>query len=87
MDVNRTMAYGRFRMRDSDVPTDIPKLTALLAGADHVDVKTIESDATLREFVAGAFGGEISAGGGLGHASDGLSGLRHRSDPGRSGRY
>ena len=36
--------------------TDLPELSCLLTGADHVDVKTTESRVTLREFVAGALG-------------------------------
>lgn len=36
--------------------TDFPELRSLLAGADHVDVKTAEAAVTLREFVAGALG-------------------------------
>ncbi|MEU1076115.1 MULTISPECIES: DUF2867 domain-containing protein [unclassified Streptomyces] len=31
-----------------------PELASILSGADHVDVKRTESEATLREFVAGA---------------------------------
>jgi hypothetical protein len=37
----------------SDV-TAPPNLERLLSGADHVDVKSIESDLSLREFIAGA---------------------------------
>ncbi|MFI8770407.1 DUF2867 domain-containing protein [Streptomyces sp. NPDC053792] len=33
-----------------------PELASVLSGADHIDVKTAESAATLREFVAGAMG-------------------------------
>jgi Protein of unknown function (DUF2867) len=33
-----------------------PELNPLLAGADHVDVKITEANATLREFVSGALG-------------------------------
>lgn len=33
---------------------DLPELRSLLAGADHVDVKSAEGGVTLREFVAGA---------------------------------
>ncbi|MBO2447526.1 DUF2867 domain-containing protein [Actinomadura barringtoniae] len=33
---------------------DVPELRPFLDGADHVDVKTVESTATLREFVAAA---------------------------------
>lgn len=36
--------------------TVAPELSHLLSGADHVDVKTAESDVTLREFVAAALG-------------------------------
>jgi hypothetical protein len=36
--------------------TDAPELESLLAGADHVDVKTVESDLSLREFIAVAIG-------------------------------
>lgn len=32
----------------------IPELADLLSGADHIDAKTAESQASLREFVAGA---------------------------------
>jgi hypothetical protein len=32
----------------------VPELTSLLSDADHIDVKTVESAATLREFIAGA---------------------------------
>ncbi|MEV8635483.1 DUF2867 domain-containing protein [Streptosporangium sp. NPDC051023] len=32
---------------------DLPKLRALATGADHVDVKTVEGDLTLREFLHG----------------------------------
>jgi uncharacterized protein DUF2867 len=32
----------------------IPELADTLSGADHIDVKTAESEASLREFVAGA---------------------------------
>lgn len=35
-----------------------PELTSLLSGADHIDVKTAESDASLREFVAGTLSWE-----------------------------
>jgi hypothetical protein len=39
------------------LPTiEAPELNPLLAGADHVDVKSTEVDATLREFVSGALG-------------------------------
>jgi hypothetical protein len=34
----------------------VPELAALLADADHIDVRGTESEATLREFVAGAIG-------------------------------
>ncbi|TDD84778.1 DUF2867 domain-containing protein [Actinomadura darangshiensis] len=34
----------------------VPELAGLLAGADHVGVRTVESEATLREFTAGAMG-------------------------------
>ncbi|WP_248958834.1 DUF2867 domain-containing protein [Sphaerisporangium perillae] len=34
----------------------VPELRALLSGADHVDVKTAESTASLRQFVARAMG-------------------------------
>ena len=33
-----------------------PELNPLLAGADHVDVKSTEADLTLREFVSSALG-------------------------------
>ena len=35
---------------------DAPELNPLLTGADHVDVRSTESDVTLREFVSGAIG-------------------------------
>lgn len=35
---------------------DLPELRSLLAGADHVDVKSAEAGGTLREFVSGALG-------------------------------
>lgn len=39
------------------IPTiEAPELSPLFAGADHVDVKTVEADVTLREFVSGAMG-------------------------------
>ena len=38
---------GRFR-------SEIPELAAVLDGADHVDVKSVESEMGLREFVAAA---------------------------------
>ena len=34
--------------------SDIPELAAVLDGADHVDVKSVESELPLREFVAAA---------------------------------
>lgn len=34
---------------------DVPGLPALLKQANHVDVKTVESEASLREFLAGMF--------------------------------
>jgi len=49
-------------MTTDDLPTDIPALTAVLDGADHVDVKTVEqagdngTGPSLREFVAGSLG-------------------------------
>ena len=50
-------------MANDDLPTDIPALAAVLAGADHVDVKTADvsvdgaaSGPSLREFAAGALG-------------------------------
>ncbi len=48
-------------MADDDLSTEIPVLTAVLVGADHVDVKTAQAyvggdnaGPSLREFVAGA---------------------------------
>lgn len=36
--------------------TEVPELAAVLDGASHVDVKSVESELALREFVAGALG-------------------------------
>lgn len=36
-----------------EVIAAIPELTAILAGADHVDIKTVEGEIGLREFIAG----------------------------------
>lgn len=33
----------------------VPKLQPFLANADHIDVKVVEGDVTLREFLAGMF--------------------------------
>ncbi len=44
---------GRFR-------SEVPELAAVLDGADHVDVKSVESETGLREFVA-AHGSQLVA--------------------------
>ena len=40
----------------SSIIDTAPELAGLLSDADHIDVKTAESQASLREFVAGAIG-------------------------------
>ncbi len=42
-------------MKKSSILTDKPGLAALLAEADHVDVKTVAGSCTLAEFIAGMF--------------------------------
>ncbi len=42
-------------MKHPSLFKDIPGLSALLANADHVDVKTITADVSMREFIAGMF--------------------------------
>ena len=37
-------------------PKQIPELQPILAGADHVDVKVVEGEQNLREFMAGMIG-------------------------------
>ena len=40
-------------MKNDDLFTAVPNLPKLLETADHVDVKTIEGNVTLRQFIAG----------------------------------
>ena len=40
-------------MKQNPLYTNIPGLAPLLADADHVDVKQIETPVTMREFIAG----------------------------------
>ncbi len=35
--------------------TTIPEFASLLEGADHIDIKTVDGDVSLREFIAGMF--------------------------------
>ena len=42
-------------MQQSDLFTNVPGLADLLSNADHVDVKSVEGDCSLREFIAGMF--------------------------------
>ncbi|MFI0454479.1 DUF2867 domain-containing protein [Actinomadura sp. 6N118] len=53
---DQLLAQLSTHLRRPDVNTvqAIPELADLLSGADHVDVKTAESQVSLREFVAGA---------------------------------
>ena len=42
-------------MKKPDLFTEIPDLTALLTDANHVDMKVVEGNCSLRQFVAGMF--------------------------------
>ena len=43
------------KMKQSNLLTDIPGLAELLVRADHIDVKSVTGDCSLREFIAGMF--------------------------------
>ena len=42
-------------MKQPDLFNNVPGLAELLSEANHVDVKTVEGDCSLREFIAGMF--------------------------------
>ncbi|MCL4265491.1 MAG: DUF2867 domain-containing protein [Anaerolineae bacterium] len=42
-------------MKQAYIFTEMPELTALMSGADHVDVKTVTGACSLPEFIAGMF--------------------------------
>ncbi len=42
-------------MKESELFRDVPNLARLMQDADHIDVKAVEGDCSMREFIAGMF--------------------------------